>query len=85
MGLPGRPGWGEWFGEMLDRKNASDPLIGIGCAPVVAKGTKKRFLGWIGHALKSRAIKIPEHGQPAPWQMPISFSAESQNTEDEAA
>ena len=36
-------------------------------------------------ALKSGAIKIPEHGQPAPWRMPISCSAGSQNTEDEAA
>ena len=50
---------------MLERKNAIDPLIGIGCTPVVVKGTKKRFLGWMGHALKRGAIKIPEHGQPA--------------------
>src|SRR4029077_18535666 len=31
FGLPVLPEWSEWFGEMLDRKNAVDPLIGIGC------------------------------------------------------
>ena len=72
---------------MLERKNAIEPLIGIGCTPVVVKGTKKRFLGWMGHALKRGAIRIPEHGQPAPWQVPSSrFSAGAcQKTEDVAA
>jgi len=82
FGLPVLPEWSEWFGEMLERKNAVDPLIGIGCTPVVVKGTKKRFLGWMGHALKRGAIKIPEHGQPAAWQVPISFSAGLPKTED---
>jgi len=85
FGLPVLPEWSEWFGEMLERKNAVDPLIGIGCTPVVVKGTKKRFLGWMGHALKRGAIKIPEHGQPAAWQVPISFSPGLQKTEDVAA
>jgi hypothetical protein len=85
FGLPVLPEWSEWFGQMLERKNAIDPLIGIGCAPVLVKGTKKRFLGWIGHALKRGAITIPEHGQPTPWQAPVSFSPRLQNAEDEAA
>jgi hypothetical protein len=85
FGLPVLPEWYEWFGEMLERKNAIDPLIGIGCTPVVVKGTKKRFLGWMGHALKRGAIKIPEHGQPAAWQVPVSFSARLPKTEDVAA
>jgi catechol 2,3-dioxygenase-like lactoylglutathione lyase family enzyme len=79
------PEWSEWFGQMLEHKNTIEPLIGIGCTPVVVKGTKKRFLGWIGHALKRGAIKIPEHGQPTPWQVPISFSAGLQNPEEVAA
>ena len=57
FGLPVLPEWSEWFGEMLERKNAIDPLIGIGCTPVVVKGTKKRFLGWMGHALKRGAVR----------------------------
>jgi hypothetical protein len=85
FGLPVLPEWSEWFGQMLERKNAIDPLIGIGCVPVVVKGTKKRFLGWIGHALKHGAIKIPEHRQTTAWQMPISFPDRLQTTEDEAA
>jgi hypothetical protein len=39
----------------------------------------------MGHALKRGAIKIPEHGQHAPWQVPISFSPGLPKTEDVAA
>lgn len=85
FGLPVLAEWGEWFGQMLERKNAIERLIGIGCTPVAAKGTKKRFLGWIGHALKRGAIRIPEYGQPAVWQVPAGFSVNGEETEKEAA
>lgn len=85
FGLPVLAEWSDWFGQMLERKNAIEPLIGIGCMPIVAKGTKKRFLGWIGHALKRGAIRIPEHGEPALWQVPAGFSDNREETEREAA
>jgi len=85
FGLPVLPEWTDWFGQMLERKKAIEPLIGIGCAPVTVKGTKKRFLGWMGHALKHGAVKIPEDGQLTPWQVPISFSADLQKAEAVAA
>ena len=71
--------------EKLEHKNAIEPLIGIGCTPVVVKGTKKRYLGWIGHGLKRGAIRIPEHGQAALWQVPTWFSANLREREKEAA
>jgi hypothetical protein len=85
FGLPVLPEWNEWFGQMLEHKNTIESLIGIGCRPVVVKGTKKRFLGWIGHALKRGAVSIPEHGQSALWQVPTWFSANLRETEKEAA
>ena len=85
FGLPVLPEWSEWFGEMLEHKNTIEPLIGIGCTPVVVKGTKKRYLGWIGHGLKRGAIRIPEHGQAALWQVPTWFSANLREREKEAA
>ena len=85
FGLPVLAEWSEWFGQMLERKNAIERLIGIGCTPIVAKGTKKRFLGWIGHALKRGAIRIPEHGQSALWQVTAGFSANCAETGMEAA
>ena len=85
FGLPVLPEWSEWFGQMLEHKNTIEPLIGIGCTPVVVKGTKKRFLGWIGHALKHGAVRIPENGQPALWQVPTWFPANLRETEKEAA
>ena len=85
FGLPVLPEWNEWFGQMLEHKNTIEPLIGIGCTPVVVKGTKKRFLGWIGHALKRGALRIPEHGQSCLWQVPTWFSANLRETEKDAA
>jgi hypothetical protein len=85
FGLPVLPEWSEWFGQMLEHKNTIEPLIGIGCTPVVVKGTKKRFLGWIGHALKHGAVRIPEPGQSALWQVPKWFPANLRETEKETA
>ena len=49
------------------------------------KGTKKRFLGWIGHALKRGAIRIPDDGQLLPWHAPVGFSVDLDEREQEAA
>ncbi len=75
FGLPVLPEWSEWFGRELARHNAVEPLLGVGCRPVLVKGTKKRFLGWIGHALKRGAIRIsPDQGCPT-WQVMSGFRA----------
>jgi hypothetical protein len=76
FGLPVLPEWSDWFGGELSRHNSVEALIGLGCRPVLVKGTKKRFLGWIGHALKRGVIAIPKDGQASPWQVSTSFQAE---------
>jgi len=76
FGLPVLPEWSEWFGREVERHKAVEPLMGLGCRPLLVKGTKKRFLGWIGHALKRAVIKIPHHGQASSWQVPARFQAE---------
>jgi len=75
FGLPVLPGWSEWFSHELQRHNAIEPLLGLGCRPVLVKGTKKRFLGWIGHALKRGQISIPSDDLSPVWQVPTSFGA----------
>ena len=85
FGLPVLPEWSEWFGQEVDRHKAVEPLIGLGCRPVLVKGTKKRFLGWIGHALKRGVIVIPDVAQTSPWQVPTSFRMELDAAADEAA
>jgi hypothetical protein len=84
FGLPVLSDWGEWFSRELEHRNAISPLIGIGCAPVIVRGTKKRFLAWIGHALKRRAIRIPEDGQSLLWQIPVGFAGGFEEEEQEA-
>ena len=73
FGLPVLPDWSDWFTDELMRRRAIEPLIGIGCSPVLVKGTKKRFLGWIGHGLRHRLICVPESREVRPWQVTNRF------------
>ena len=70
FGLPVLREWSKWFADELRQRQAIEPLIGIGCHPVLVRGTKKRFLGWIGHGLKRGFIRIPENGDSCQWELP---------------
>jgi hypothetical protein len=66
-GLPVVPEWAEWFMHELQKRKAITPLTGLGCSPVVVKGTGKAFLHWIGRAVKCHNIQVPEVGSPISW------------------
>lgn len=70
FGLPVIPEWASWFMRELERRKAIEPLLGVGCSPVLVKGNKARFLGWIGKALKQRAILIPAGVGTVRWDLP---------------
>lgn len=72
-GLPVVPEWAPWFIQKLERRKAIEPLIGLGCSPVVVKGNKETFLGWIGKALKAGSIPIPEENGPISWKLARNF------------
>ena len=73
FGLPVLPEWSEWFHKELTRRRAIQPLIGLGCEPVLVSGTKKRFLAWIGHGLKRRQIEIPDVLESPQWDIQARF------------
>jgi hypothetical protein len=85
FGLPVLPEWSEWFASELERHKAIEPLMGLGCRPVLVKGTKKRFLGWIGHGLKRDLIRIPQEGLASPWRVRTSFQTSLEAAADAAA
>ena len=85
FGLPVLPQWAEWFSEELERRQAKRRLIGLGCGPVLVIGTKKRFLAWIGHALKRGRIAIPDGRDIAPWQVPAGFDMAADEQADGAS
>ena len=72
-GLPAVPEWAPWFMQQLERRKAVQPLLGLGCSPVLVKGTKQTFLGWIGKALKEASIHFPKHNGPISWSLPVNF------------
>ena len=58
-GLPVVPEWAMWFSEELQRRKAITPLTGIGCSPVIVKGT--------GKAVKRGVIQVSKIVRPAMW------------------
>lgn len=73
FGLPVVPEWASWFKEELNQRAAIQPLVGLGCSPVLVTGTKKMFLKWIGVALRRRRIRLPETNGPVHWSASHNF------------
>src|SRR5437660_5569778 len=58
-GIPGMPECDDWFASELKTHRALIPVLGIGCDPVVIKGTKEQFLDWLSWGVESGAIPFP--------------------------
>ena len=72
-GLPVVPEWAPWFMRELKERKAIFPLLGLGCSPVLVKGSKQTFLKWIGRALRERLVQIPEENGSISWKLPPTF------------
>jgi len=66
-GLPGTPDWAEWVIGELKRVQALEPLIGIGCSPVLVKGPKGLFMNCIGRGLRDGKLHFPESNGSIEW------------------
>lgn len=66
-GLPGTADWADWIAGELKRLNAVQPLIGIGCNPVLVKGPKGLFMNCISRGLRDGMLQFPETNGPVEW------------------
>jgi hypothetical protein len=66
-GIPGMPGWADWFAGELAMHRAVGNALGIGCDPVIVQGTKEEFLDWISWAVESGAVSIPAESGSIYW------------------
>lgn len=66
-GLPGVPGWAEWFHRQLQKRRLITPVLGIGCDPVLIKGSKEQFLGWLGRGVQRGELEFPTETGPIQW------------------
>jgi hypothetical protein len=66
-GLPGVPEWADWFAEELEMHHAIMDALGIGCDPVIVKGTKDEFLDWLSWGVESEAIRVAQEPGPIRW------------------
>jgi hypothetical protein len=83
FGLPVVPEWADWFMEELNHQRAIQPLLGLGCSPVLVTGTKKMFLKWIGRALRRKLIRFPEANGPVSWSVAHTFFQVGESETDE--
>jgi hypothetical protein len=58
-GIPGIPGWADWFADELNTHRSITRALGIGCDPVIVKGEKEQFLDWLSWGVESGAIRFP--------------------------
>jgi hypothetical protein len=66
-GLPGVPVWADWFRRQLNRHNSVVPLLGIGCQPVLVKGNREQFLGWLSEGVRTGNLPFPQCSGPIQW------------------
>ena len=67
FGIPGVPEWAGWFAAELKTHHAVIDALGIGCDPVIVKGTKEEFLDWLSWGVESEAIRFPQVLGPIRW------------------
>ena len=72
-GLPVVPEWANWFHEELTRRGMIQTIAGLGCSPVLVRGSKKVFLKWIGRGLRQKRITFPESSGPVHWSLGTNF------------
>src|SRR5579859_20075 len=67
FGIPGIPEWAGWFGDEVKTHRVLTHALGIGCDPVIIKGTKEQFLDWLGWGVESGAIRFPVGAGSIRW------------------
>jgi hypothetical protein len=66
-GLPGVPHWSAWIHKQLQRHQGLTPLLGIGCDPVLVRGSKQQFLSWLRGGVESGDLPFPDACGPIHW------------------
>jgi hypothetical protein len=61
------PEWAGWIVDELKRLNVVQPLIGIGCSPVLVKGPKGLFMNCISRGLRDGKLRVPEYNGRIQW------------------
>jgi hypothetical protein len=66
-GIPGIPGWADWFADELNTHRALIHALGIGCDPVIVRGEKEQFLDWLSWGVESGALTFPAETGSIRW------------------
>jgi hypothetical protein len=66
-GIPGIPEWAGWFADEVKTHRVLTHALGIGCDPMIIKGTKEQFLDWLGWGVESGAIHFPVGAGSIRW------------------
>jgi hypothetical protein len=83
--LPVVPEWATWFNEELTRRGMIQAIVGLGCSPVLVRGSKKVFLKWIGRGLRQNRIAFPVSNGPVCWSLASSFFRVDESDHEEGS
>ena len=67
QGIPGMPEWANWFAEELKVHRAIEPVLGIGCSPVLIRANKNQLLDWLSWGVESQAVEFPKGNGSIRW------------------
>ena len=66
-GLPGTSPWARWMIAEFRRLKKIEPLMGIGCRPVLIQGGRELLLECIARGLRQGAIRFPKENGSLEW------------------
>lgn len=66
-GLPGTEEWADWIVDELKRLKLVQPLIGIGCDPVLVRAGKGLLMNCLSRGLRERKLCLPDKNGPVHW------------------
>jgi len=66
-GIPGTPDWAGWVFDELRRRKATEPLLGIGCNPLLIKASKGMLMSCVSRGLRKGAIGFPQVNGLVQW------------------
>ncbi len=66
-GLPVTSEWADWMVSELIRLKAVEPLVGIGCNPILVKGPKGLFMNCISRGLRTGKLQFPDCNGAIQW------------------
>lgn len=73
FGIPLLPSWSDWIAAELTQQGRIQELIGLGCNPVLVRGSKQELLDLVASAVKCGVLSIADRPS-LDWSVPQAYA-----------